>query len=69
MCYTIERGELLNEMSDLKKQERRYQRKNQKIERRRKREEHKQYKRKVKAGKDWQRVFETLFFELMNILY
>ena len=51
MCYTIERGELLNEMSDLKKQERRYQRKNQKIERRRKREEHKQYKRKVKAGK------------------
>lgn len=56
-------------MSDLKKQERRYQRKNQKIERRRKREEHKQYKRKVKAGKDWQRVFETLFFELMNILY
>ena len=40
-------------MSDSKKQERRYQRKNQKIERRRKREEHKQYKRKVKVGKDW----------------
>ena len=38
-------------MSDLKKQECRYQRKNQKIERRRKRDEHKQYKRKVKAGK------------------
>lgn len=40
-------------MSDLKKQECRYQRKNQKIERRRKRDEHKQYKRKVKVGKDW----------------
>ena len=44
---------LQNGESDLKKQERRYQRKNQKIERKRKREEHKQYKRKVKAGKDW----------------
>ena len=64
MCYTIERGELLNEMSDLKKQERRYQRKNQKIERRRKREEHKQYKRKVKAGKDWQRVLKLFFLNL-----